>query len=112
MPGKEAVREAVRRGAQVVQAAGGCTPGVACLRRRWEARHGNHLQGVQNEELEGVIDEDLLAYLRHVSRERAATPSITGPERVSEQHLTFQQQRIRRKRGNRLGRMLDKAEFA
>ncbi len=74
---------AVEAGDRMVQLTGGWLPAVRNLRAHWKAELGDHLEGIFDFELDGLIDKDLLTYLRHVAASGAAARQPTMNARVS-----------------------------
>ena len=60
------VNTAVDMGTKLIVTTGSWSQAVLLLRKVWTERHGNNLKGVMSEELDHLLDERLLLYLRHV----------------------------------------------
>ena len=75
------VKEATALGTALVKAAGSWKEAVSMLRRVWTDRYGNNLDGLLTEEPEGLIDADLLAFLRETVREWVKSRAPLPPGR-------------------------------
>ena len=60
----EVFGKAVELGTRMVQLAGGWKQAARSFRTVWTEIHGNHLEGLEDPELDGLLDADLLAFLR------------------------------------------------
>ena len=66
------VKEAVRLGNQLITEHRSWKGACEAMRAEWFAAVGNHLEGLESEELDGVVDAELLEYARKAAREGVA----------------------------------------
>ena len=77
-----AVRELVEHGDAVLEEAGSLEKAIVALRGIWWERHGYHLRGIFDKNLEPLVDGALLEYARKVAREGARTRFRGVPTRL------------------------------
>ena len=61
----------VAAGDTLVQAAEGWLHAAQAIKKAWSSRHGRHLDGILDPSLDGLLDDQLLGYLRSVARDGA-----------------------------------------
>ena len=76
------VREVVAMGDRVLEAAGSLEKAIVALRGVWWERHGYHLRGIFDKNLEPLVEGALLEYARKVAREGARTRFRGVPSRL------------------------------
>ena len=82
---KEAMAKAALLGDRLVKTAGSWGAAVRGLRDAWQERFGHNLEGVAGNELEGLVSQDLLDYLKEVTKDGVPTRQPRASARVAAQ---------------------------